>query len=335
MKARAPFQAGADHDADRGQLVLGLDDGEAVLLVAVGAVARAMALERLGERGRRRDRIPGAHGRAAVDGAERRRAVALDEDAVADGVRLLQLHADRAFEIHRRVVAAEMQRVHVRLDQRVLGAELLGDQLLDRADVHVEQRRQRADIDDVLEQLALARVDVFAIADRGERNADHRDVVAEARGRHRLGGIVEQVAARLDRGDILVPGLRVHRDHQVDAAARAEMAGLGHPHLVPGRQPLNVRGKDVARGDRHAHPHHGAREQLVGARRARSVDVGEPDDEVVYALDRHADSACVISIRYFCMSHAPVGQRSAHSPQCRHTSSSFTITRPVFRLSAT
>ena len=47
------------------------------------------------------------------------------------------------------------------------------------------------------------------------------------------------------------------------------------------------------------------------------------------------DSACVISIRYFCMSHAPVGQRSAHSPQCRHTSSSFTITRPVFRLSAT
>ena len=27
VKARAPFQAGADHDADRGQLVLGLDDG--------------------------------------------------------------------------------------------------------------------------------------------------------------------------------------------------------------------------------------------------------------------------------------------------------------------
>src|SRR5690348_9908800 len=30
------------------------------------------------------------------------------------------------------------------------------------------------------------------------------------------------------------------------------------------------------------------------------------------------------------MSHAPVGQRSAHRPQCRQTSSSFTITRPVF-----
>jgi hypothetical protein len=31
----------------------------------------------------------------------------------------------------------------------------------------------------------------------------------------------------------------------------------------------------------------------------------------------------------FCMSQAAVGQRSAHSPQCTQTSSSFTITRPV------
>ena len=30
------------------------------------------------------------------------------------------------------------------------------------------------------------------------------------------------------------------------------------------------------------------------------------------------------------MSHAPVGQRSAHSPQCRQTSSSLAMMRPVF-----
>ena len=34
--------------------------------------------------------------------------------------------------------------------------------------------------------------------------------------------------------------------------------------------------------------HLGAREQLVRAGRARSVDIGEPDDEVVYAADRAA-----------------------------------------------
>src|SRR5258706_5534461 len=39
--------------------------------------------------------------------------------------------------------------------------------------------------------------------------------------------------------------------------------------------------------------------------------------------------AYVMSSRNFCMSHAPVGQRSAHSPQCRQTSSSLAMIRPV------
>ena len=160
---------------------------------------------------------------------------------------LLHAQPDRAFQVLQRPVAAEMQRVNVRRQQLFLALVLLADQLLDRLDVHVEQRRQRADIDDVLEQLALARIAVGRVGDRGERHADHVDVLAELRGRHRLGGIVEQVAAGLDRGDVLVPGLRVHRDHHVDAAARAEMAVLGDAHLVPGRQALDVGREDVAR----------------------------------------------------------------------------------------
>ncbi len=284
--------AGTDDHADRGKLVLRLDDGEAVLPGRrIDAVARAMALERLGERRRRRDRIPGAHGGAAIDRAQRRRAVALDEDAVADRFGALEPDAERMVEIEGHVVAAEAQRVHVRLDQRLLGLELLGDQLFEHPDVHVEQRGERTEIDDVLEQLALARVDIFAIADRGERHADDVDVVAELRFRQRLGRIVEQVAAGLDRGDVLVPRLRVHRHHEVDAAARAEMTGLGDAHLVPGRQALDVGREDVARRDRHAHAQHRASEQLVRARRAGAVDVGEPDDEVVYARDGHFSPA--------------------------------------------
>ena len=131
--------------------------------------------------------------------------------------------------------------------QLFLALVLLADQLLDQLRVHVEQRAQRAEIDDVLEQLALARIGIGRIGDRGQRHADHGDVGAEFRRRHRLGRIVEQIAAGLDRGEVLVPGLRVHRHHHVDAAARAEMAVLGHPHLVPGRQALNVGREDVAR----------------------------------------------------------------------------------------
>ena len=245
-----------------------------------------MAGEGVGQRRRRRDRIPGADGGAAIDRAERGRRIALDEDAVADLVALLQAQADRAGEVEGGVVAPDMQRLDVGLDQLFLALVLLADQLLDHLDVHVEQRGEHADIDDVLEQLALARIGIFAVADRGQRHADDRDVLAEFGGRQRLGGIVEQVAARLDAGDVAVEGLRIHRHHQIGAAARAEMARLGDAHLVPGRQALNIGRENVARRDGHAHAQHGAREHLVRARRARAVDVGEADDEVVYAADR-------------------------------------------------
>jgi hypothetical protein len=83
-------------------------------------------------------------------------------------------------------VAAEVERVLVRPDQLFLALELLEEQCLDDVGLDVEEGRERAQIDDVLEQLALARVGVFAIADGGERHAQHHDVVAEFRGRHRL-----------------------------------------------------------------------------------------------------------------------------------------------------
>ncbi len=326
--------AGADHHADRGQLVLGLDDGELVLLgLGIHPHALAVALECLGERRGRRDRIPGRDGGAAIDAAERGSGVALEEDPVADLVGAPNPESDRALEMLDRVVAAHVERLDVGRDQLVLALELLGDQGLDRLEVHVEQRGKRADIDDVLEQLALARVGVGVVRELGQRHADDRDVVAKFRARDRPRRVIEQVAAGLDRGDVGVPGLRVHRHHHVDAAARAQMAGFRHPHLVPGRQALDVGRKDVARTDRHAHAQDRLGEQRVRRRRAGAVDVGELDDEVVGTGQRlrHAGPAYVMSIRYFCMSQAPVGQRSAHSPQCKQTSSSLAMMRPVLR----
>src|SRR6516165_5450219 len=56
---------------------------------------------------------------------------------------------------------------------------------------------------------------------------------------------------------------------------------------------------------------------------------GSRGDDCRHRL-RHAGPAIVMSRRNLRMSHAPVGQRSAHRPQCRQTSSSFTKIRPVF-----
>ena len=150
-------------------------------LLAVGA-------EGVRQRGGRRDRIPGADGGAAIDRAERGGVVALDEDAVADLVGLLDPEPDRAFQVLQRPVAAEMQRMDVGGEELLLALVLFADQLLDQLRVEIEQRAERAEIDDVLEQLPLARIGVGRIGDRGQGDADHGDVGAEFRRRHRLGG---------------------------------------------------------------------------------------------------------------------------------------------------
>src|SRR3569623_298635 len=104
----------------------------------------------------------------------------------------------------------------------------------------------------------------------------------------------------------------------------------GDAHFIPGWQALNIRWEDVARRDRHPHPQNGTGEHLIGGGRARAVDIGELDDEVVNGTHlRHAYSVLGAFSRNFCMSQAPVGQRSAQRPQCRQRSSSLAMMRPV------
>src|SRR5690606_27188447 len=106
--------------------------------------------------------------------------------------------------------------------------------------------------------------------------------------------------------------------------------------LVPRRQPLDIRREEVLPTDRHAHPEDRPHQQRVRAGGAGPVHVRQLDDEVVYPILRHGTSASTLwSTAYgtasvdFCISHAPVGQRSAHRPQCTQRFSSLTITRPV------
>ncbi len=175
-----------------------------------------------------------------------------------------------------------MQGLDVRLEKLFLALVLLADQLLALGHVDVQQRRQRTHIDDVLEELALARIAVGRVADLHQRHADDVDVLAELARRQRFGRIVEEVPAGLDLGYILVPRLRVHGDHEVDAAAApAEPAALGYAHLVPRGQALDVRREDVARAHGDAHAKDRLREKRVGRRGAGPVDVRELDDEVV------------------------------------------------------
>ena len=69
---------------------------------------------------------------------------------------------ERAVEAGLRVLEAESQREAVGLDQLLLALEAFGDQRLEHLEFDVEQRRERADIDHVAVELALARLGYWA-----------------------------------------------------------------------------------------------------------------------------------------------------------------------------
>jgi len=196
-RARA-VPAGADDHADRCQLVLGLDNAVALLATdRVGTQLLGIALEGFGDRRGGGDRVPGADRRATVDAAERGGTVAVGEDHVADTVAALDLEGDR-LQVLAGVVAAEVECLQVGVEKLLLALVLFAEELLDFLWVDVEQRRQGADVDDVLEQLPFARVAVGIVADLGQRHAEDVDVAAQARARYGFRAVVEEVAAGID-----------------------------------------------------------------------------------------------------------------------------------------
>jgi hypothetical protein len=56
------------------------------------------------------------------------------------------------------VVAPQVQGPDVGIEQHLLALVLLGKELFEHLGLDIEQHRQRAHVDDVLEQLALARL---------------------------------------------------------------------------------------------------------------------------------------------------------------------------------
>ena len=84
----------------------------------------------------------------------------------------------------------------------------------------------------------------------------------------------------------LAPGTKVSRvsalrDDLAYALATTEMPFLADPHLVPSRQALDVRRKNILRRHRHAHPKHRLRKQRVRRSRTGPIDVRKADDKVV------------------------------------------------------
>ncbi len=182
-----------------------------------------------------------------------------------------------------RMIEAELDGLHVAVDElRLLGVRLC-QQFANALQVQVEQRDQYARVADVLHQDAGAHPVEILIAHPGERHAQNGDVFTLQQGGARPGRVEDEVAARGDFLHILRIGFGIHRHHDVDAAGARNIRIARHPDFVPGGEALDV-GREVVL------PHHGnaasenrLHQQGVGARRAGAVHRGDLDDEIVDA----------------------------------------------------
>ena len=142
--------------------------------------------------------------------------------------------------MRRSELVPHLQRMNIGGDEFFFALELLADQILKDRKVDIKQRRQRANVNHVLEQLPLPGVGVFAQTHLGERNAKVVNVAANMAQVEWLGGVVKHVTTGLHLADIFRKALGVHADHHIDAAAPAQIAVLTDAHLVPSGQPLDI-----------------------------------------------------------------------------------------------
>ena len=268
-----------------------------------------------------------------------------------------------------RVVVAETDGILILFDQVFLLRKGFFEQDADDVEIDIQQCCDDADIGDILHQDSFAGTFEVLVAQTRQGHAEHRDVVPGQQAAARPGRVVHQPAATRDFCKVLRIGLRVHRHHDVDAIGPRLETLARDPDLVPGRQALDVRREVILADDRDSHPKDGFQQQPVGTGRAGTVDRSDFDYDIVDSGHEHLTSAetcsrCCNNTRTeypnpipvlayaaetfcrrgagsgslqaygtrtvdFCMSQAPVGQRSAHRLQCTHRSSSLTITRLV------
>ncbi len=179
------------------------------------------------------------------------------------------------------VLVAELERVDVGQNELVLALELVFHQAREHGEIDIQQRCQRPHVDHVAKQLALSRILVFLVAHTREWDADDVDIIAHQAQVEGLGVVVDEVAARLHFLDVLRHALWIHRQHDIHAAAAAEVAALTDAHFVPGRQALDVGGENVLGAHRQPHAENSLGKQVVGAGATGAVYVGELDDELI------------------------------------------------------
>ena len=145
--------------------------------------------------------------------------------------------------------------------------------------VDPEQLREDAVVDHVAHEAAQLRVGTDRPDNLVERHRIEDEVVAERVELQRL--VVHDSGARIERQDVFLCRLRVHRNQEVDFLLACDVSALARPNRVPGRQAGDIRRKHVLARDGDAHEQNRAQQHEVGRLAAGAVDGGHLEAEVV------------------------------------------------------
>jgi len=230
--------------------------------VLLDAEAAHVLDERLAERRRRRDRVPGHHRDSAEHGPDGGGGVTVDDDLAGGGVHPLDAPALLPRQVLLRVVQPLVDGGHVRGDGLGLPLELLADGGHDLVAVDPQQLGHDPDVDHVRQQLAQARVVAQLRGQLAERNLEHVHVAAHGLEVQRR--VVDAEGAGRQRFHILPGGLRVHADHDVHFLLPPDPAVLVRADGEPGGQAGDVRGEHILPAHGDAHLKDRAHQDVVG-----------------------------------------------------------------------
>ena len=108
---------------------------------------------------------------------------------------MFDLQSNRVGQILQHVITAQIQGSDVGVEQLLFALVLLGKELGDFLGVDIQKNRQRANVNNVLEELALPRVGVIGVADFCQGDTNDTKIIAKLRCRNRAGGVVKKVTA--------------------------------------------------------------------------------------------------------------------------------------------
>ena len=287
-----PGPASAQRHPQRGDLVLGLHDGEGGLAgLRIHAVLAQIVDEGLAQRRRRRDRIPGDDGHPGHHAADGRRRVALDENAPAVRVHRLDEVRIPFFQVLVGEGEACIESFPVEGDDLGLAAELSPERGLHLVEVHPEQTRQHPVVQHVAHAAPQLDVARHLPEERVERDRVEHEIVAQRREIERL--VVDDHRSRRQAEHVLPGGLRIHRDEDVDLLLAGDVSLPVGPDGEPGGQTGDVGRKQVLPRNGDTHLKDGAQQHEVRRLASGTVDGRDLDAEIVDdGIDRRRGGTC-------------------------------------------